>query len=147
MEQCTSRAKQALEAVEEARCQVGRLRRTVKLLQSKCTDVGVSRYGARAGSTMMLHPEKWDALVEQQKLLEQEEEKLRKLEQQLESWIDLLPKPRWRMVLRCHYLDGMELSDVVGTLSRDTGREFTRDQVYKLHRGALKAAENLWPLS
>jgi len=27
---------------------------------------------------------------------------LRELEQKLERWIDLLPRPRWRMVLRCH---------------------------------------------
>jgi len=137
-------ARQALEALEEARSQVGRLRRNVKMLQDRCTGM-VRSYGSTGGTRQSTHQELWDVLADQQTLLEQKERQLRELEQKLERWIDLLPRPRWRMVLRCHYLDGLELSEVAQELTRSTGREFTSHQVYRFHRLALEAADKLWP--
>jgi len=137
-------ARQALEALEEARSQVGRLRRTVKTLRSRCTNTvrGCERVST---SRSDVHQELWDALADQQTLLEQKERQLRELEEKLEQWIDLLPKPRWRMVLRCHYIDAMPLSEVALELTQTTGREFTKDQIYRFHRNALNAADRIWP--
>ena len=146
MEEKKACARQALEAVEEARSQVGRQRRTVDMLRSRCTG-RVSRLGTSASGRNGPHPELWDALADQSTLLEKREKQLSQLEQRLEGWIDLLPKPRWRMVLRCHYLDGMELPEVAQELSRSTGREFSMNQIYRFHRQALEAADKLWPLN
>lgn len=146
MQMRQTNARQALESIEEARSQVGRLRRSVKALQSKCTG-SVSRPGSAIGSHHSTHPELWDLLADRKSLLQQKEQQLQQMEDQLDQWIDLLPRPRWRMVLRCHYLDGMELSDVAQELTRSTGREFTAHQIYRFHRLALEAADKLWPLS
>ena len=146
MEANHTKARQALEGIEEARSQVGRLRRSVKTLQSKCTGT-VSRPGHSIGSHHSAHPEMWDALADQKTLLEKKEQQLQALEQKMDHWIDLLPRPRWRMVLRCHYLDGLDLSEVAQELTRSTGREFSAHQVYRFHRMALEAADKLWPLN
>ena len=141
-----SRARQMLEAIEEQRAQVGRLRRNVRMLENKCSG-RVSRYGATGGSAKDPHPELWDTLADEQLRLRQKEQYLSELEKQVDSWIDLLPRPRWRMVLRCHYLDGMELSELARVLSKDTGRDFSNHQIYRFHRQALEAAEEIWPMS
>jgi len=141
---CKAPVRQFLESVEETRLRVGRLRRSVNMLQSRC------RCGASEQSSPIdpqkEHSDLPDTLREQKKQLSREERQLRKLEEKVERWIELLPRPRWRMVLRYHYLDGMLLSDVAKEMSKDTGREFTPSQVYHYHHVALKAAEDLWPL-
>lgn len=146
MEQKVTPAKRMLESVEEARSQVGRLRRSVHTLQNRCTSV-TGRVGTSSIGKVSGRPELWDLLADQEKLLSQKEEQLRQLEEKMEQWINLLPRPRWRMVLRYRYLDGMELSEVAQELSRNTGREFSKNQIYRFHRAAIDAADELWPLS
>ena len=85
-------------------------------------------------------------LCDRRSELEAQERQLKAQEARISGWIDLLPRPRWRMVLRCRYLDGMELPEVAQELTRATGREFSVHQIYRLHRDALQAAERLWPL-
>ena len=139
-------AKRTLESVEEARSQVGRLRRTVSMLQSKCTGKNSSLCGV-IGNRTSGRPEMWDVLADQRELLQKKEKELALLERKVEKLIDTLPHYRWRMVLRCHYLDGMELSQVAQALTESTGREFSPYQIYRFHRAALNAAEKLWPVS
>lgn len=146
MGQSFTRAKKALEAVEETRSQVGRIRRSVKMLQNRC-GASTSQFGSYTAERQVPHTEKWDILADRKSLLQEKEQQLRSMETQMEHWIDLLPNPRWRMVLRYHYLDGMELSEVARELTQTTGREFTNAQVYRFHRKALEAAEQIWPLS
>lgn len=145
MERKQTFARQALEALEEARSQVGRLQRTVKMLRSRCTGM-VRNHDNPGGSTChSTHQDLWDALADQQSLLEQKQQQLAELEQKLERWIDRIPRPRWRMVLRFHYIDALPLSETALELTRATGREFTKDQVYRFHRNALEAADQIWP--
>ena len=139
-------ARKALQSVEEQRAEVGRLRRVVKRLHSASKST-TSRLGSGGGRPTYGRQEVWDVLVDQSLQLEREEKKLRELEDRLEDWIELLPKHRWRMVLRCHYFDGLPLSEVAVELSKSTGRNFTAAQIYRLHGQALMAAENLWPMS
>ena len=139
-------ARKALEGIEEARSQVGRLRRDVRQLQSKCTG-GVGNYSGLPAGHRSDHPELWDALADRKSLLEEKEKQLRELEDKMEGLIDLLPRPRWRMVLRCHYMDSMELSDVAQELTKTTGREFSMHQIYRFHKKALDAADELWHLN
>jgi len=145
METKLTTARQRLQSVEEARSQVGRLRRSVNALQNKCTGT-VSKPGSSFTSRHSTHPELWDQLADQKTLLLEKEQQLQHLEQQLDTWIDLLPKPRWRMVLRYHYLDGLELSEIAREMTRSTGREFSSHQIYRFHRLALDAADKIWPV-
>lgn len=138
------RARHALEAVEEGRSQVARMRRTVSYLETKCTG-RTSRYTPVGGSSMG-RDELLVELIDKKTALQAQEKKLQQLEEQMEAWIDLLPKPRWRMVLRYHYLEGMDLPDVAQALTTATGRSFSMSQIYRLHREALASAEALWPL-
>lgn len=138
--------KEALLSVEEQRCQVGRLRRSVKSLQARC-GAAVSTWGATAPDRSRGPEELLTLLADQKDLLAAEERRLWELESKIEAWIGLLPVPRWRMVLRSHYLDGLEFGEIAEELSRATGRRFTMNQIYRFHRLALEAAEELWPLS
>ena len=142
----TTPAKRALQSVEEVRSQVGRLRRSVKAMESRCGPA-VSHWNGSGGKTVAGPNALMEALLNQQMLLDQEEKRLQKLEATIEQWINLLPHPRWRMVLRCYYLDGMELGEIARELTRSTGREFSTSQVYRFHRKALEAADRMWPLS
>lgn len=146
MEPNWTNARRALQAVEEARAQVGRQQRTVTMLKDRCTS-RVSRLGSSISGNGGGRPEMWDVLADQSTLLEQRQKQLAQMEKQLEGWIDLLPKPRWRMVLRSHYLDGLELPQVAQELSASTGREFSMNQIYRFHRQALEAADKLWPMN
>lgn len=139
--------RKALESVEEARSQAARLRRSVAYLQEKCI-ASTGRYGIRTSSGGGQGPEDlWIQLTEEKERLQMQERQVRQQEKLLEDWIERLPKPRWRMVLRYHYLDGMALSEVAEELTQATGREFSIYQIYRLHRQALSAAERMWPLS
>lgn len=146
MDGTLNRAKGMLEGLEEVRSQVSRLRRTVKIQHSASTR-GVANYGAATGQWRQAHSERWDQLVDSQLLLEEQERQLQQKEAQLEQWIDLLPKPRWRMVLRYRYLDDLDFPEVLQKMKADTGRDFSIYQIYGFHRRALAAADQLWPLS
>ncbi len=139
-------AKEVLLSVEEQRSQVGRLRRSVKSLQTRCGTV-VSAWGTAAPDRSKGPEELLTLLADQKELLAAEERHLRELEAKIDGWIGLLPVPRWRMVLRSHYLDGLEFGEIAEELSRSTGRRFTMNQIYRFHRLALGAADELWPLS
>jgi len=146
MEKQISMARQELETVEAQRLQLARLRRNVEYLQSKCTGT-TARYDLKTKTSPQQHSGLWDELADCRQALEEQKQQLRDREAQLEQWIDMLPKPRWRMVLRCRYLDGMELSDVARELEEATGRDISMHQVYRLHSAALRAADQMWPLS
>jgi len=146
MHQRFADARQRLEQVEEQRSQVARLRRSVRLLEEKCT-AATSRYGIRNGSDGVGREELWAKLCDRRDCLKQQEAALQESEQRISQWIDRLPRPRWRMVLRCRYLDGMSMQEIADELTRVTGRSFSVYQIYRLHSAALGAAEDLWIVS
>lgn len=139
-------AKEVLLSVEELRCQVGRLRRSVKSLQTRCGAV-VSSWGTASPERSKGPDDLLTILADQKDLLAAEERRLKELEAQVDAWIGLLPLPRWRMVLRSHYLDGLDFGQIAEEMSQCAGREFSMNQIYRFHRLALKAAGELWPLS
>ena len=146
MEKQVCAARRELDSLETQRIRLARLRRNVEYLQGKCTDAS-SHYGVRISGTPRDKSDLWDELADRRQDLEDQQKLLREREERLEEWIDLLPKPRWRMVLRCRYLDGMELCDVARELEEATGRDISMHQVYRLHSAALRAADQIWPLS
>lgn len=143
MRQRIADARQLLENVEETRSQVARLRRSVRLLEEKCTG-NITRYGRRGTPEGVGPEELWTKLCDRREKLTRQEGLLRDQEQVLAQWIDQLPRPRWRMVMRCRYLDGMSMTEIADELTRSTGREFSIHQVYRLHSAALSAAAELW---
>ena len=136
-------ARRLLENIEEQRSQVARLRRSVLSLEEKCT-AATSRYGRKIASESVTQEELWTKLCDRRDSLKRQETNLQETERLLLQWIDQLPRPRWRMVLRCRYLDGMSMQEIADELSQATGRSFSVYQIYRLHSAALKAAEELW---
>lgn len=146
MEHSASSARAVLELLEESRSQVARLRRKIQLLESRATSV-TAQYGPKAGGGQGQGPaEVWNELADRKKELELRESRLDRQEKQLSRWIDQLPRPRWRMVLRYRYLDGMEFLDIAEAMTAATGREFSVYQIYRLHSKALEAASQQWPI-
>lgn len=139
------KARDALEALEESRSQIARLRRKIQYFQTKAT-AATTRYGSRTGgSSGSQGPvEIWNQLADLKQELQLRERRLARQEKRLSRWIDLLPKPRWRMVLRYRYLDCMEFVDVADAMTKAVGREISIHQVYRFHIQALQAAEELW---
>ena len=142
MERKLSDVRLLLETLEETRSQVSRLRRGVRYLEEKCTGQ-TSRYGIRSGADGSGREEMLIQLCDRRTELARKEQELAELEKQMEEWIDRVPRPRWRMVLRCRYLDGMDLTDVAEELSTATGHSFSMNQIYRLHRQALESADRL----
>ena len=139
-------ARRLLENVEEQRSQVARLRRSVRQLEEKCTGA-TARYGWKTTSEGTSQEELWAKLCDRREALKRQEANLQETERLMVQWIEQLPRPRWRMVLRCRYLDGMSMQEITEELSRATGRSFSVYQIYRLHSAALAAAEELWVVS
>ena len=142
MEQTFLDIRLLVETVEEIRSEVSRLRRGVRHLEEKCT-ARTSHYGIRGGGEGNGREELMVQLCDRRTELARKEQELAELEKQMEEWINRVPRPRWRMVLRCRYLDGMDLTDVAEELSQATGHSFSMSQIYRLHRQALESADRL----
>lgn len=140
------RSRRVLEDVENCRLQVAQLRRECRHLEDRCTSVTQRYKTSTNGGSKDPHSALWDELADKKSLLRLREQALENREQSIIEWIEQLPNPRWRLLLRCRYLDGMDLTEVMETLEQATGRRFTMNQVYGIHRRALDAAEELWPL-
>ena len=139
--------RQQLEALEELGSEVARLRRGVHHLESRCMSAGISRYGFAVTGDNREKEELWARLCDQRTALTEKEAHYREQEELVRVWIDQLPRPRWRMVLRCRYLEGMPMAEIPEVLTEATGRSFSISQIYRLHAQALSAAEKLWPVS
>ena len=139
-------ARRLLESVEEQRSQVARLRRSIQQLEEKCTG-GTARYGWKTASDGTSREELLAKLCDRRDDLKRQEANLQEAERLIVQWIDQLPRPRWRMVLRYRYLDGMSMQEITEELSQATGRDFSIYQIYRLHSAALAAAEELWVAS
>ena len=144
MERKPLRAKYLLQELEELKCQVAHMQRRVIYLENHCTRT-TSRYSRTAYSGSRGPGDALAQLADQKSELEKLKQQLKLQQQKLEQWLHLLPKPRWRMVLRYHYLDGLELNEVADMMSQATGHNFTMHQIYRLHAQALQAADKLWP--
>lgn len=140
------RSRRILESLEAERLEVGRLRRNLKMQEDRCTRT-TRKYGDGGGRGSSGPTAAWDELADRRRDLELRERHLRTMEQQLDGWIGLLPKPRWQAVLRSRYMDGLNFTEVLEELEQNTGRPFSHAQIYNLHRQALFAAERLWPMS
>lgn len=145
MEHRYVRVRQRLEELEELGSEVERLRRGVFHLENRCASAGISRYGRTASGSGKGSEDLWIRLCDQRSELAETEAAYTEQQKQIRAWIDQLPRPRWRMVLRCRYLEGMPMSEIPDVLEAATGRSFSIHQIYRLHAQALSAAEELWP--
>ena len=146
MDEKRQRVEALLGSLAEARAETERLERRIEALRGKCCRITPS-YVRRAGAAQTRgKAEVWDLLMEEQERLAEQLQKLLTVQRQVEAWINLLPKDRWRMVLRYRYLEGMSFVHIGETLERATGRPCSDTQLYRLHREALQAAAELWPM-
>ena len=145
--EAVARVQALLASLAEARSETVRLEGRIQRLRDKSTAV-TPRYGARhgGGGGGRGVTELWDLLQDETARLTRQVARLFALQRQVETWIDLLPKDQWRMVLRWRYLEGMGYPQVAETLEKTTGRSCSETTVYRLHREALQAAAALWPL-
>lgn len=141
MERQPKRAKEALTAVAEMKSQITRLTRRIQVLEAKCTNI-TTHYGGK--SSTLSHNELWDILSDERVRLGEQLRRVMAVERQISEWIDLLPRERWRMVLRLRYLDGMSVPEVAEEMSRAFRRPYSHTQIYRFQKDALEAAERLW---
>ena len=146
MNRTKNRAQALLESLSEVRSQTTRLARRIEYLESKCTNV-TARYTLRTGSGGGDTTDVWCQLSDERERLAAQLQKLLALYRQVEQWIDLLPNPGWRMVLRYRYLDGLTLPQTAEAVRQAMGKRSCSDsQIYRLHKEALEAANRLWPM-
>lgn len=74
--------------------------------------------------------------------LRQDLEQLRQQSRQTERLLAALPDVRQRTVLTLRYLDGLSWREI-GDFFEDTGEPLSERQLYRIHREALAAAEEL----
>ena len=134
-------AREMLESVEEGRLQVACLRREIRYLESRCTSTTQS-YSARGCGSKDVHPVQWDQLAEKRELLARQEQEQQCREMDVARQINRLPNARWRLVLQCKYLQGMDLPEVTEEMSRATGCSITINQIYRYHHKALENLQN-----
>ena len=144
METRQKSARDILKAVAEVKSQAIRLGQRIELLENKCTNI-TARYGGRAGGVQD-HNELWTILSDERARLAGQLRLVMAMERQISGWIDLLPREPWRMVLRLRYLDGLSFQEVTDAMSQAAGRPYSTAQIYRFHRQALDAADQLWPL-
>ena len=131
-----------LESVEEGRLQMACLRREIRYLEDRCTGT-IQSYAERSGGSGSVHPELWDRLADKKASLMEQEREQQLREEEVALWISRLPNARWRLVLQCKYLQGMDLLDIMEEMGRAAGYPFTINQVYRYHSKALEALEKL----
>lgn len=145
-EQQFTTAEEALQTLSECRSQCARLTRKLEHLQVKSTATTgrLSAAGVRTGGQG--RSELWDTLADTRADLTRQLQDALALEQQIGSWIDRLPHPNWRMVLRYRYLDAMNCQEIADELEQVNRRPYSRSHIFRLQRQALQSANRLWPL-
>lgn len=136
-------ARSFLESAEEARLEVKRRRARVEELRLRCNRLVASAAGAPGrggGDTQML----WAALADERD--RETAAVLKELEQhrKVEDFIERVPEPSHRMILRRRYLTGQtNWVQVQQRLSRD-GMIYSESHLKRLHSQALESAGEVW---
>lgn len=137
----TTEVRHFLESATEALVECERLRRRVNRLSTEC-----ERLVRTEG---LAHPS--ETLQELWRLLE--EERVREVEavrheiqcyHAVEAFIDALPDPMERTVLRRRYLDGQSSWGIICFRLEEDGIYYSQRQIQRFYTAALKTAQSLW---
>lgn len=148
MEAKQARIQALLDSLAEGRSQIARLQARVARLTDIATSVTpvYGQEGGRGGRTGRGRSEVVDQLCDERHRLSVQVLRLLAVEREVEAWIDLLPRDGWRMVMRYRYLDGLTFPEVLERMCRDTKQEYSDTTIFRLHREALRAAAEFWPM-
>lgn len=130
-----------LESAGEALAECKRIQRRVERLSLRCEKLVQQEGLVQPGEKLQ---ELWELL---------EEERVREIEavrnemalyREVEEFINALPDPTSRTILRRRYLDGETTwVRICFRLERD-GVYYSERQVYRLYTAAVKAAQSIW---
>ena len=121
----------------ELRKEHGRLERKIRELESQSQNV-TAKYGAMPGGGGGNGNSVWDALVEARKRAGAKLAETLYREADIEQFINSLPEPAHRMLLKYRYLELMNWEPIAKKMN------YSDRQVRRIHGEALQAARKLW---
>lgn len=128
-----------LESVQEARLEERRMSERIEELESRARKITPAYAQNAGGGGESGGPQSlWALLADERSQLELRHRRACEREIAVERFIQLIPGPNQRMVLRLRYLDGKRLEDAAGVM------HYSYDWTRRTSAGAMKAARKLW---
>ena len=127
-----------LQSAREAKVEVRRLSDRVEELESQATKMTASYKAVPGGSGSQGGSPIWDLLISERQRLEKSLAEAQATERNVEEFINTLPDPKHRQVLKLRFLEGMNLERIaprIGYESAQTGR---------ISAAAMRAAAEEW---
>lgn len=121
----------------ELRKEHRRLERKIEELESQCQSV-TAKYSALPGGGGGNGNSAWDALVEARERAGAALTKTLYREADIEQFINSLPEPRYRVLLKYRYLELLNWEPIAKKMN------YSERQLRRLHGRALQAARKLW---
>ena len=131
-----------LNSVRYARIEYNRLSERIKALESRCMSITASLNSAPGGGNADAE-ELWAALADESAKLYPQLRQAREVEREVDRFIDTLPDPAHRLVLKLRYIDVLSWEDVIQRMTQG-GLFYSARQVYRIHGEALEVARALW---
>ncbi len=137
----TDPTREFLNSVRYARVEYSRLSERIKALEQRCMSLTASLSGMPGGDADA--QAMWAALADESAKLYPQLRQAQEAEQEVDAFIDTLPNPSHRLVLKLRYVDVRGWEDVIQHLTRG-GLAYSARQVYRIHGEALEVARALW---
>lgn len=135
-------AREFLDSVRYARLEYHRLSEKVKLLETQCEHITATLKATPGGGSA--DTEKiWAALADESGRLYRQLRAVLERTGEVEDFIEKLPDPRHRLILKLRYLDSMRWPEVNRHMSQG-GVYYSDRQMFRLHGEALNSARALW---
>ncbi len=138
----TDPTREFLNSVRYARVEYSRLSERIKALESRCTSITASMSAMPNGGSADAQA-LWAALADESAKLYPELRRAQEAEREVNEFIDALPNPAHRLVLKLRYVDVRGWEDVIQHLTQG-GLAYSARQVYRIHGEALEVARALW---
>lgn len=126
-----------LDSYWELRKEHRRLERKIEELESQCQSV-TAKYSPLPGGGGGNGNSAWDALVEARERAGTKLAETLYKEADIEQFINSLPEPQHRMLLKYRYLELLKWEPIAEKMN------YCRRQVDRIHGDALQAARKLW---
>lgn len=131
-----------LNSVRYARIEYSRLSERIKALESRCMSITASMSAMPDGGGADAQA-LWAALADESAKLYPELRHAQEAEREVNEFINTLPNPAHRLVLKLRYVDVRGWEDVIQHLTQG-GLAYSARQVYRIHGEALEVARALW---
>lgn len=131
-----------LNSVRYARIEYNRLTGRIKALESRCMSITASMSAMPNGGCADAQA-LWAALADESAKLYPKLLYAQEVEREVDKFIDTLPDPAHRLVLKLRYIDVLGWESVIQRMKQG-GLFYSDRQVYRIHGEALEAARALW---